>query len=96
MRDDITGSLIPRENLQRIKESGWCQLFHYTLESIRELLDEPFLQRAIVSIMTSDDKERRLNELKANSEFSILIDELLLCVGVAKRRDDGSIEFTGL
>ena len=45
--------------------------------------------------MESDDKERRLTELKQNSEFAILIDELLLCVGAAKRREDGSIEFVG-
>ena len=65
------------------------------LENIRELLNEPYLQRAIISIMESDDKERRLTELKQNSEFAILIDELLLCVGAAKRREDGSIEFVG-
>ncbi|KAK8795275.1 hypothetical protein WA588_004123, partial [Blastocystis sp. NMH] len=85
-RTDITGHLIPKENLQRIKES----------ETIRELLNEPYIQKAILSVMESDDKEKRLNELKGNSEFSILIDELLLCVGVAKRREDGSIEFTGV
>ena len=46
--------------------------------------------------MSSDNKERALNNLKNGSEFSLLIDELVLCVGVAKRREDGSIEFTGL
>ena len=46
--------------------------------------------------MSSDNKERTLNNLKNDSEFSLLIDELVLCVGVAKRREDGSIEFTGL
>lgn len=45
--------------------------------------------------MSSDNKERTLNNLKNDSEFSLLIDELVLCVGVAKRREDGSIEFTG-
>lgn len=46
--------------------------------------------------MSSDNKERTLTNLKNNTEMSLLIDELLLCVGVAKRRDDGSIEFIGL
>ena len=46
--------------------------------------------------MSSDNKERTLNNLKNDSEFSLLIDELVLCVEVAKRREDGSIEFTGL
>ena len=32
-------------------------------------------------------------DLKSNSEVAILIDELLICVGLAKRREDGSIEF---
>ncbi|KAK8794213.1 hypothetical protein JH06_1398 [Blastocystis sp. subtype 4] len=85
-RDDITGSLIPRENLEQIRES----------ESIRELLNEPYIQKAILSVIESEDKERRLNELKENSEFSILIDELLLCVKVARRREDGSIEYIGI
>ena len=66
------------------------------LESIRELLNEPFIQKAILSIMESEDKEKRLNELKGNSEFSILIDELLLCVNVARRREDGSLEYVGI
>ena len=33
--------------------------------------------------MSSDNKERTLNNLKNDSEFSLLIDELVLCVGVA-------------
>ena len=60
------------------------------------MLNEPFIQKAILSIMESEDKEKRLNELKANSEFSILIDELLLCVKAAQRREDGSIEYVGI
>ena len=59
-------------------------------------MNEPFIQKAIVAIKSSDHKERTLNNLKNNSEMSLLIDELLLCVGVAKRREDGSIEFMGL
>lgn len=35
-------------------------------------------------------------ELKKNSEFAILTDELLLCVGAARRREDGSVEFMGV
>lgn len=95
-RSDITGHLIPKENLQRIKKSGGIELESPSVETIRELLDEPYIQKAILSVMESDDKEKRLNELRGNSEFSILIDELLLCVGAAKRREDGSIEFTGV
>ena len=95
-RGDITGHLIPRENLQRIKQSGLIESGPSSLETIRELLNEPYIQKAILSVMESDDKEKRLNELKRNSEFSILIDELLLCVGAARRREDGSIEFTGV
>ena len=82
--------------MQRIKESGGIESWPSSVETIRELLNEPYIQKAILSVMESDDKEKRLNELKGNSEFSILIDELLLCVGVAKRREDGSIEFTGV
>ena len=43
--------------------------------------------------MRSENKEKALMELRNNSEISILIDELLLCIGVAKRREDGSVEF---
>lgn len=63
------------------------------LESIRELLNEPFIQKAIIKVMRSENKEKALMELRNNSEISILIDELLLCIGVAKRREDGSVEF---
>ncbi|KAK8823664.1 hypothetical protein WA577_002583 [Blastocystis sp. JDR] len=83
---DLLGNLISKERLQRIKES----------ESIKELLNEPFLQRAIVKIMESDNKEKALMDLRENSEMAILIDELLLCVGVARRRSDGSVEFIGV
>lgn len=58
-----------------------------------ELLNEPFIQRAIISVLQTDNKEKALMDLKDNSEMAILIDELLICVGLAKRRDDGSIEF---
>ena len=95
-RDDITGSLIPRENLEQIRESGGYAFGGWHVESIRELLNEPYIQKAILSVIESEDKERRLNELKENSEFSILIDELLLCVKVARRREDGSIEYIGI
>ena len=66
------------------------------LESIKELLDDTFLQKIIITIMSSENKERFLNDLKNNAELCLLIDELLLCIGVAKRRDDGSIEFLGM
>lgn len=59
-------------------------------------MNEPFLQRAIVKIMESDNKEKALMDLRENSEMAILIDELLLCVGVARRRSDGSVEFIGV
>ena len=95
--DNILDSLIPRNRLLLIKESGRrVHMKVWNIESIKELLNEPFIQKAIVTIMSSDNKERTLNNLKSNSEMSLLIDELLLCVGVAKRRDDGSIEFTGV
>lgn len=66
------------------------------VDNVRELLKEPFLQRAIIKIMRSENKEKTLMDLRANSEVAILIDELLLCVGVAQRRSDGSVEFTGV
>ena len=59
-------------------------------------MNEPFLQRAIVKIMESDNKEKALMDPRENSEMAILIDELLLCVGVARRRSDGSVEFIGV
>lgn len=94
---DLLGTLIPKNQLQRIKDSGLeLVIASDCVDSIKELLNEPFIQKAIVSIMSSDNKERALNNMKNNSEFSLLIDELLLCVGVAKRREDGSLEFTGL
>lgn len=46
--------------------------------------------------MKSDNKEKALMDLRENSEMAILIDELLLCVGVARRRSDGSVEFIGV
>ena len=49
-----------------------------------------------MKIMRSENKEKTLMDLRANSEVAILIDELLLCVGVARRRSDGSVEFTGV
>ena len=58
-----------------------------------ELLKEPVIQRAIISVLQSENKEKTLMDLKNNSEVAILIDELLICVGLAKRREDGSIEF---
>ena len=58
-----------------------------------ELLNEHFIQRAIISVLQTDNKEKAVMDLKDNSEMAILIDELLICVGLAKRRDDGSIEF---
>ena len=59
-------------------------------------MNEPFLQRAIVKIMESENKEKALMDLRENSEMAILIDELLLWVGVARRRSDGSVEFIGV
>lgn len=94
-RDDITGSLIPRENLEQIRESGGYAFGVWHVESIRELLNEPYIQKAILSVIESEDKERRLRT-ERESEFSILIDELLLCVKVARRREDGSIEYIGI
>lgn len=94
---DLLGTLIPKNQLHSIKNSGLDLLIaSQYVDSIKELLNEPFIQKAIISIMSSDNKERALNNMKNNSEFSLLIDELLLCVGVAKRREDGSLEFTGL
>ena len=95
-RNDITGSLLSYDKLKRIKESGKGIVGSDSIDTIRELLNEPFLQKAIIKVMESDDREKTLMELKSNSEMSILIDELLICVGAARRREDGSIEFIGV
>jgi len=63
--------------------------------TIRKMLASARLRRCVGFIDGSDNRAAALERAMLNPELRALVDEVLLATGKARRRPDGSVEFTG-
>lgn len=83
------------DSLPRLKEEQLAKL--QTNESIRAACRDSRLQRVLNDIASSTDPARALAHHKRahGDDFQRFLDDMLCCVGVCVRRQDGSVDFCG-
>lgn len=65
-----------------------------TDEEIRRQLRDPRLQEAVREVDGAADRFRALeSHVRRDADFAAFVDRVLLSVGAARRREDGTVEF---
>lgn len=63
-------------------------------EEIRRQLRDPILQEAVREVDGATDRFRALESyMRRDADFAAFVDRVLISVGAARRREDGTVEF---
>ena len=93
MRPD--GSILEADNPNRIVVTEEQHAAVRRSEALRKMLTSGRLERCIRHIDGSTDRAAALERARLNPEFAAFLDQLLVDIGMARRRQDGCVEFTG-
>ncbi len=93
MRPD--GSILEADNPNRIVVTEEQHAAVRRSEALRKMLTSGRLERCIRHIDGSTDRAAALERARLNPEFAAFLDQLLVDIGMARRRPDGGVEFTG-